>query len=61
MNNSLINELECCAFAEWFGGNRLDSKNGGYYMHHKSGMDVNKLYNILEIFNFYIKSHENEQ
>jgi hypothetical protein len=47
------NELICCAFAEWFGRNRLDSKNGGYYMHDKSGMEVNKLYNIQEIYNFF--------
>ena len=42
-----------CTFAEWFHRHALDDKNGGYYMHFNSGMEVNKLYNIVEIYNYF--------
>jgi len=51
--NSLNNENNYCIFAEWFHRHALDDKNGGYYMHFNSGMEVNKPYNILEIYTFF--------
>jgi len=45
--------VKYCTFAEWFHRHALDDKNGGYYMHFKSGMEVNKPYNIVEIFKYY--------
>jgi hypothetical protein len=46
-------EIQYCIFAEWFHRHALDDKNGGYYMHFNSGMEVNKNYNILEIYTFF--------
>ena len=46
-------KINYCAFAEWFHRHALDDKNGGYYMHFNSGMETNKLYNIVEIYNYF--------
>ena len=51
----LQNEIDFCSFAEWFGAYKLDSLNGGHYMHSSSGMESNRLFNILEIHEHYQK------
>ena len=57
----MADEMSCCPFAEWFHRHALDDKNGGYYMHFNSGMEVNKLYNIVEIYNYFKNKYINQK
>ena len=44
-----------CVFAEWCLGHIIDRKNGGYFVHHKSGLETNKAYSIVELFELFDK------